>query len=546
MSQSPRPSTAGLSTADRQQLAEWLSLMLEQRIDPATRDLLEQRLRDDSTARRFAAGYVQLHIDLSSMPSTARSGDADDSAMLAFSQQAPAPRLESGSARPSTPTRSSPALRAVAGLVAIAASVTLLLLAQDHFAPTPDRPPATPASTSPNQGQTIPTDLTPPKVPAPTAEARHFATLIEAGGCSWAGSELPTLDGSRLGAGLLDLREGIASVSFDNGAEMSLEAPVRIRLEDVLNVAVESGAVMLDVPESAIGFTVTTPQGRVVDFGTRFGVTAGPNGQAHVVLFEGEVEVEPLEGESRRLVGSASHHFGKATPETARGGEPDRGDSPEAIDTPPGWTSITTAIGSGRDTFVRRPRLGHVDHDRQSMILVKHSTVNPTDERKGYLAFDLSGIDLDRVIEAELTLQQVPSSLGHASVVPDSVFAIYAVTEPAVGGDWAESGLTWDTAPANLQDERDPDPSMTSLVGTFEIGRGQNHQRIRIATPELAALLREWPAEEITLILVRETDELDRAGLVHAFASRRHPHAAPPELRLRLEPTESSPVARFN
>lgn len=525
-----QPDRPLLAAADREQLAEWLSLMLENRIDEPTRDALEQRLRDDAHARRYAAGYLQLHMDLAAVPGPA--DDTGDARVLAFE---PRTSIAAGAAGAAGKPRSAPGLRAVAGLVAIAASVTLLLLAQSHFAPVQNRDPSrTTAAADDAAAATDPV----------VADFTHFATLIEAGNCSWAGSELPTLDGSRLGAGLLDLREGIARVRFDNGAEMSLEAPVRIRLEDALNVAVEFGAVMLDVPESAIGFTVTTPQGRVVDYGTRFGVTASPNGQAHVVLFEGEVEVEPLEGEPRRLVGSASHHFGSTEFAAAVSAEPDRGDSPQAIDGLPGWTSITTDTGSGRDAFVRRPRLGQVDHDRQSMILVKHTTVNPTDERKGYLAFDLSTIDLAGVIEAELRLQQVPSSLGHASVVPDSRFAVYAVTDPQVAADWTESALAWDQAPANLSDERDPDPAATALLGTFEIGRGQSHKRIRLAAPELAALLRGWTEDEITLIIVRETDELDRAGLVHAFASRRHPHAAPPELRLRLEPTETTLVSR--
>ena len=62
-----------------------------------------------------------------------------------------------------------------------------------------------------------------------------FATLEETRSALWESGELPTADGSRLGRGTLRLVEGLATLRFDSGAEVILEAPANLTLVDAMN-----------------------------------------------------------------------------------------------------------------------------------------------------------------------------------------------------------------------------------------------------------------------------------------------------------------------
>ena len=105
-----------------------------------------------------------------------------------------------------------------------------------------------------------------------------IATLVKATGCKWAASTLPTAEGSRVSAGTYELVEGLATLKFDSGAEVVLEAPATLELIDAMNCRLRRGTLVSDVPPQAIGFTIDTEKARVVDYGTRFGVSAGANG----------------------------------------------------------------------------------------------------------------------------------------------------------------------------------------------------------------------------------------------------------------------------
>src|SRR5690606_30944849 len=118
------------------------------------------------------------------------------------------------------------------------------------------------------------------------------ATLAKAHLCKWGNSELPTLEGGQLRPGMLELLEGIATLKFNSGAEVVLEAPVSLEVLSAMECRIKKGTVVAEVPPSAKGFTIHTPETKVVDFGTRFGVSAGEDGKCLVHVIEGLVEVE--------------------------------------------------------------------------------------------------------------------------------------------------------------------------------------------------------------------------------------------------------------
>jgi hypothetical protein len=359
------------------------------------------------------------------------------------------------------------------------------------------------------------------------ARPTTVATLVQAQNTKWAGSTLPTLENSKLGRGTLALVEGIATLRFDSGATVTLEAPTRLEIVSAMNCRLLEGSITAEVPPPAHGFTVETPDLKVVDLGTRFGVTAGAAGDSHVYVFEGEVKLDKPSGqELRRLKQGKTFHVNSgATAATTL--EPTRFQMEQA---PDGWTSIPTSFGRGKDSYVRRGTTASAG--AQPLLMVKHTELELSrrNERRAFLTFDLSKVNLATLTEAQLVLSPEPSGLGFSAMVPDSKFAVYGVTDESAD-TWNENGVQWDSAPAVT--DGGLDPARTRKLAEFWIPRGGSGSLITVRGDELAAFLRADTNGLVTFVLVRETGETDPSGLVHAFASKEHPSAHPPTLRVR-------------
>ncbi|MEQ1851681.1 MAG: FecR domain-containing protein, partial [Chthoniobacteraceae bacterium] len=181
----------------------------------------------------------------------------------------------------------------------------------------------------------------------PQRREKTVATLVQADHCKWAASDLPTAVNSKLGPGTLALVEGMATLKFASGATVTIEAPTKLEIRDAMNCRLLEGSLVADVPEPAHGFTVITPDMKVVDLGTRFGLTATAVGSSQVRVFEGEVEVGGVgSGKPTRLKEGKGMNFDTGT--TAAGQEPSRGAQP--VQESGGWTAIPTSFGRGKDT----------------------------------------------------------------------------------------------------------------------------------------------------------------------------------------------------
>lgn len=368
-----------------------------------------------------------------------------------------------------------------------------------------------------------------------------IATLVKARQCQWAGSTLPTLEGSRLPTGTLDLIEGLATLKFDSGAEVVMEAPATIEVLDAMNCQLKRGTIVADVPPSAKGFTIDTAKAKVVDWGTRFGVSAAEDGNYMVQVLEGRVDVNPkgsTEVKQLHKGQSVDHGWIKSrlNPEGTTDGEPNRWQPNTILDGGDGWQVISTAFGRGKDSYIQTSTKNTRDFGSDPFIRVKFSSGSPELNRKGYLAFDLSKFTGHKFTEAELVLTIEPSDLGFASVVPDSVFDVYGLTDETEDA-WEENGLTWNHAPAHdpASDVKHlPIASKTKLLGRFEIAQGINRGTRAIRGEALRDFLNADTNGVVTFILCRETDETQRSGLVHAFATKENGGKnAPPLLRVK-------------
>ncbi len=386
------------------------------------------------------------------------------------------------------------------------------------------------------------------RTPAPVA------TLAKAQSCKWGNSALPTLEGAQLQPGMLELVEGMATLQFKSGAQVILEAPVSLEVISAMECRVKKGTVVADVPQQAKGFTIHTPSTKVVDYGTRFGVSAGEDGKCLVHVIEGLVEVE-RDGDT---AGRKALHSGErvdyggflaaaVNPDTvpnntARG---DGDDQPEPgrwlpgpiSDLGDGWQVVTTAFGRGKDSWIQSSAKPSVT-GRESFLRIKHTSHDEKLDRKAYVAFDLARFAGRRIVGAEFVLHVEPSDLGFASLVPDAVFSVYALTDEAQDL-WKESGLTWAAAPAHdaaPEHRTSAIADQARLLGQFTVPQGTTRGAFSIKGEELTRFLQADSNGLVTFIVIRQTDETARNGLAHAFASKENTRNAPPMLRVKVEP----------
>ncbi|MBX7209459.1 MAG: DNRLRE domain-containing protein [Verrucomicrobiaceae bacterium] len=373
-------------------------------------------------------------------------------------------------------------------------------------------------------------------------EPAPVATLVKARQCKWGNSALPTLEGGLLKPGALELVEGMATLKFRSGAEVVMEAPVSLEVVSAMECRIKRGTIVADVPPQAKGFTVQTPDTKVVDFGTRFGVSTSEDGKCLVHVIKGLVEVNRKDpGETRKLTTGERADFGGMVKSQVSGiaaaadqPEPDRWLPGPISDMGDGWQMLTTAFGLGRDSCIQSSDVKITG--AEPFLRVKHTTLDPKLERKGYVAFDLSHFAGKKVADAEFVLHIEPSDLGFASLVPDATFDVYGLTDETQDG-WTEDGLAWANAPAHdLTDEHHslPIASATKLLGRFTIPQGTTRGSFSIKGDDLVSFLNADTDSLVTLIICRETDETARNGLVHAFATKENSRTTPPVLRLKI------------
>ena len=52
----------------------------------------------------------------------------------------------------------------------------------------------------------------------------------------------------------MNLKAGVATITFDSGAEITMEAPCKIEIQDPMRAKLYQGNVIVKAPESAKGF----------------------------------------------------------------------------------------------------------------------------------------------------------------------------------------------------------------------------------------------------------------------------------------------------
>lgn len=121
------------------------------------------------------------------------------------------------------------------------------------------------------------------KTPADGVAAEIIAT--DDAGAAWQ-------TGARVSLRALELATGSVRLRLENGALVTLTAPVAAEFLSPLRVHVRRGQLTADVSGGGKGFVVEANGTEVVDLGTQFGVKVRGKGETDVVVFEGEVQLQ--------------------------------------------------------------------------------------------------------------------------------------------------------------------------------------------------------------------------------------------------------------
>jgi len=122
--------------------------------------------------------------------------------------------------------------------------------------------------------------------------SKAVAMLDRAVDAQWnSRDEAPRL-GAPLEPGWLRLKSGLAQMVFYSGARIVIEGPIELQVISPSEVFCRNGRLTAEVPAQARGFRVSTPQMKVTDLGTAFGLDVKER-QTELHVFKGIVEFQP-------------------------------------------------------------------------------------------------------------------------------------------------------------------------------------------------------------------------------------------------------------
>ncbi|HMO85012.1 MAG TPA: hypothetical protein PKC18_08860, partial [Lacipirellulaceae bacterium] len=120
--------------------------------------------------------------------------------------------------------------------------------------------------------------------------------------CRWARRSAAVDFGSQLLAGQrLDLDEGLAEITFDNGATVLLEGPASFVVDAGDKLGLVSGRLAVVTPQATGSLRIHAPALDLAQSGGEFGLWARESGAAEVHVFHGQVQADVHDAAGRRL-----------------------------------------------------------------------------------------------------------------------------------------------------------------------------------------------------------------------------------------------------
>jgi len=133
-----------------------------------------------------------------------------------------------------------------------------------------------------------------------SAVSVQIAWIQNAQNCKWHLDLPPT--GDMYSGRSLQLESGLVEIGFESGASIILQGPATLELLTANSARLRFGKLAAKVPKSAHGFTVLSPEGKIIDLGTEFVMSVAKNGSTEVYVDKGEVQALGNKSEAQKVV----------------------------------------------------------------------------------------------------------------------------------------------------------------------------------------------------------------------------------------------------
>lgn len=126
------------------------------------------------------------------------------------------------------------------------------------------------------------------------------AAITYANQAYWGGSldEAPTAGRYLKNEVLYQLQAGSVRLQMEAGAIVSIAAPASFRIMDASTLELKAGKLTARLPEPSSELLVRAGELEIRDLGTAFGLTAAPDGEVDVAVFDGSVAVRSVNAAS--------------------------------------------------------------------------------------------------------------------------------------------------------------------------------------------------------------------------------------------------------
>lgn len=255
-------SFSNLSTREK----EWLDQYLNGTIGTADFEAMQNHMVEHASFRKIARQYLALDDSL------AKLGETGEELSSSWEKPPAEPREKIGSFPRLLP------LAAAAGIAFLLGSGLMFWLGKSE----------TPAPSIADYEKTD------------SPSAKGFAVVKALFAPTWSNDSELHNTGDSLGSETFHLASGTAEIQFYSGALMTIEGPAEISLKSAWEADCREGAVRLQVPPAARGFKLNSPDTKIVDLGTEFGLVV-KDGESKVEVFEGEIVLSHLDAQERHL-----------------------------------------------------------------------------------------------------------------------------------------------------------------------------------------------------------------------------------------------------
>lgn len=125
----------------------------------------------------------------------------------------------------------------------------------------------------------------------------NVAWVIDAQNCRWVNQDHS--QGQLRSGTSLKIKSGLLRLGFSSQADILVEGPAQFDIISGKQIQLHQGRVAVRMPKGMSGFEVVSPQGKIIDLGTEFGVDVSESGETSVVVFEGQVELVSAKSSGR-------------------------------------------------------------------------------------------------------------------------------------------------------------------------------------------------------------------------------------------------------